>query len=401
MPSFSHSRLGTFETCRLQYKYRYIDRVKVDVEDTVEAFLGSMVHAALEILYSHIRFAKIMTVEELLEEFDGRWRQGWKDSIRIVRDGYGEDNYRRMGEGYLRNYYARHYPFDSGRIIGLETQNYLSLDDEGKYKFHIRIDRLMDMGDGLYEVHDYKTNMSLPSQEDLDSDRQLAMYSLWVRRQFKDFKKVRLVWHFLAFDKEMESFRTADELEDLRRQVLSRIHEIEREETYPPKESALCGWCLYRDICPLWKHEASVESLAEAERIQDSGVNLVDEYVKVKERYDRYQKEGREALDSLKEAVVDFCRKEGVRAITGSEYRISVTENEKVGFPGKNTPERRKLMEILHKAGKMDEVMDLDTTALSRIMQDKNGLWDEELLDKLRIFAEPKMEIRLNVRKKR
>jgi putative RecB family exonuclease len=401
MPSFSHSRIGTFETCRLQYRYRYIDRVKVEVEDTVEAFLGSMVHETLEALYSHVRFSKIMTLEELLEDFDIRWRQRWKDSIRIVREDYSADNYRRMGEGYLRKYYARYYPFDDGRIIGLETQNYLSLDDEGKHKFHIRIDRLMDMGEGLYEVHDYKTNMSLPSQEDLDGDRQLAMYSLWVRRQFKDFKRVRLVWHFLAFDKEMESFRTADELENLRRQVLAKIQEIEKEESYPPRESALCGWCLYRDICPLWKHEAAVEALPEAERNRDSGVGLVDEYVRVKEQFDRQQREGKEALENLKEAVIDFCRREGVRAIAGSEYRISITEAEKVGFPAKNSPERRDLMEILHRAGRLDEVVDLDTSALSRILQDKDGLWEEELLERLRIFVKPRTEIRLNIRKKK
>ena len=401
MPSFSHSRLGTFETCRLQYKYRYIDRVKVEVADTVEAFLGSMVHETLEALYRHVRFAKIMTFEELLGDFDIRWRQGWKDSIRIVREDYSADNYRRMGEGYLRKYHARYYPFDDGRIIGLETQNYLSLDDEGKYKFHIRIDRLMDMGEGLYEVHDYKTNMSLPSQEDLDGDRQLAMYSLWVRRQFKDFKRVRLVWHFLAFDKEMETFRTADELENLRRQVLSKIQEIEKEESYPPSESALCGWCLYRDICPLWRHEAAVEALPEEEWTLDSGVSLVDEYVRVKEQFDRQKREGNRALDNLKEAVIDFCRREGVKAIAGSEYRISITEAEKVGFPAKNTQERRDLMEILHREGRLDEVVDLDTSALSRILQDKDGLWDEELLERLRTFANPRTEIRFNIRKKK
>ena len=65
-----------------------------------------------------------------------------------------------------------------------------------------------DLGNGIYEVHDYKTNNSLPKQQKLDEDRQLAMYSLWVKLNFKDCKKVRLVWHFLAFDKEMDSFRT-------------------------------------------------------------------------------------------------------------------------------------------------------------------------------------------------
>ena len=39
MPSYSHSKIDTFENCKLKYKFRYIDRVEVDLENTVEAFL--------------------------------------------------------------------------------------------------------------------------------------------------------------------------------------------------------------------------------------------------------------------------------------------------------------------------------------------------------------------------
>lgn len=41
MPIYSHSRLGSFENCRLSYKYRYIDRIRKEGEG-VEAFLGSL-----------------------------------------------------------------------------------------------------------------------------------------------------------------------------------------------------------------------------------------------------------------------------------------------------------------------------------------------------------------------
>ncbi|MEE9165180.1 MAG: PD-(D/E)XK nuclease family protein, partial [Nitrospinota bacterium] len=230
MPSFSHSKLGTYETCRLQYKYAYIDRIKVEVEDTVETFLGSRVHDSLEKLYRNKQFEKLMSLKELLEFFNQLWKKKWKDNIIIVRKDYTQENYRKMGERYLTDYYNRHKPFDRGKVISLETKDFLPLNEERSYTFHIRIDRLMDMGEGLYEVHDYKTGLSLPEQEKLDADRQLAMYSLWVRKKFKDFKKVRLVWHYVAFDKEMDSYRTANQLEELRKEVLSKIKEIEKTE---------------------------------------------------------------------------------------------------------------------------------------------------------------------------
>jgi putative RecB family exonuclease len=400
MPSYSHSRISTFETCPLQYKYRYIDRVKVDVENTVEAYLGSQVHKSLEVLYRHIQFAKIISLEELLEDFNKRWEGEWSGGIKIVRGEYSAENYRLMGERYLGDYYKRHHPFDQGRILGLETQDFLSLDDEGRTKYHVRIDRLMDMGDGLYEVNDYKTNMKLPSQEELDGDRQLAMYSLWVRRRFKDFKRVRLVWHFLAFDKELDSHRSADELEALRLDVLSKIRNIETEQAFSPVESVLCDWCLYRAICPLWKHEAAVAALPENEFLGEEGVKLVDEYAGAKEALELFQSESGERLERLKEAILDFCQREGVTSIVGSRHRVTVKEMEQTVFPSKNSPERRQLEDMLRQSGRLEEVSGLDVSALSRILQDEATSWGEDLLEEIRKFARRKRDSRLFLRKR-
>ena len=398
MPSFSHSKLGTYETCRLQYKYAYIDRIKVEVEDTVETFLGSRVHDSLEKLYRDKQFEKLMSLKELLAFFDELWKKKWKDNIIIVRKDYTQENYRKMGERYLADYYNRHKPFDRGKVISLETKDFLPLNEERSYTFHIRIDRLMDMGEGLYEVHDYKTGLSLPEQEKLDADRQLAMYSLWVREKFKDFKKVRLVWHYVAFDKEMDSYRTAKQLEELRKEVLANIKEIEKTEEFPANVSSLCNWCLYRDICPMWKHEVQLDEKNENEYLNDQGLKLVDEYVKIKEEYDEYRMDAEEKLEKLKEVLITFCKKKEVAVIFGSENKITVKEYEYPKFPGKNTKEREELIKNLKKIGKLDEVSDLDVHALGRILKGK--LWDKNELEVLRKFGVKEKGCRLSVSKK-
>ena len=48
MTIYSHSRLSTFEQCALKFKFKYLDKVETDIEQTVEAFLGDFVHRALE-----------------------------------------------------------------------------------------------------------------------------------------------------------------------------------------------------------------------------------------------------------------------------------------------------------------------------------------------------------------
>ena len=398
MPSFSHSRIGSFENCPLQYKFSYIDNIKVEAEDTVETFLGSRVHEALEKLYRDKRFEKLMSLEELLEYYNKLWEENWKDTVIIVKKEYTQENYRKMGERYLTDYYNRHKPFDEGKIIGLETMDLLPLDEGGNYKFHIRIDRLVDMGNGMYEVHDYKTGATLPKQEELDEDRQLAMYSLWVRRRFKDFKKVRLVWHFLAVDKEMDSFRTKKQLEDLRDEVMEQIKKIEAAEEFPANVSWLCDWCLYKSICPMWRHGEELEEKPENEYLDDPGLRLVEEYVRIKEELDEHRREAEEKLDKLREALIAFCEREEVSVVFGSDNKITVKESEYVKLPAKNTKERKELNEVLRGIGKLDAVSELDIHALGRAL--KSGEWSEEELGVLRGFWEMEKSYRLSVSKK-
>jgi putative RecB family exonuclease len=398
MRSFSHSKITAFEDCKLRFKFQYIDRIKVEAEDTIETYLGGMVHQALEKLHRDTRFEKLLTLEELLAYYNKIWEKNWKDSIIIVKKDYTEDNYRKMGERQLTDYYNRHKPFDQGKIIGLETQEYLPIDDEGQYKFHIRIDRLMDMGDGLYEVHDYKTSSSLAKQEDLDKDRQLAMYSQWVRQNFKDFKKVRLVWHYLAFDKEMDAYRTKEELENLRKKVLSQIAEIESTEDFPANVNRFCDWCLYKPICPQWKHEVELEEKSENEYLNDPGLKLVDTYVQLKEKMDTYRKNTEEELEKLREALIAFSEKEGVQVVTGSENKISVKVYETIKLPSKNTKERDELIDTLKKLGRLDEVSGFNAYALAKILEKKE--WNKDEQAQLEKFTRTEKNYRLTISKK-
>lgn len=398
MAAFSISRISAYNACPLQYKFAYIDCLKVEAEDTIETFLGRMVHEALEKLYRDKMHEKLLSLDELLDFFRRSWDEKWEDSIIIVRKEYSADNYRKMGERYLTDYYSRHKPFERGRILGLETKDQLPLDEARRYLFHIRIDRLVDMGEGLYEVHDYKTGGQIPKQEELEADQQLAMYALWVKRRFRDFKKARLVWHYLAFDKEMDSFRTPDRLEKLKEEILARIKEIEAAREFQPVVSYLCDWCLYKSVCPMWRHALQLEAMAENEFLNDSGVKLVDEYAKLRDEYDAFRSEAEEKLEKIKQALIAFCAREGVSVVFGSENKVTVKEQESLRFPAKNTDERRKLVEILKRVGKWGEVADLDVFALNRAL--KNREWEEAFLEELKEFGVVEKSYRLTLAKK-
>ena len=115
----------------------------------------------------------------------------------------------KFSDNVIKGYFDK-YKDDKMTILGLETQDKLNLSD-GNF-WHVRIDKLGCDDKGNYYVMDYKTNARMKDQEEADEDRQLAMYSFWVKDKFKDAKSVKLVWHMLAFNKEVVSERTEKQL---------------------------------------------------------------------------------------------------------------------------------------------------------------------------------------------
>jgi putative RecB family exonuclease len=117
------------------------------------------------------------------------------------------------------------------------------------YRVRGVIDRLARARDGAIEIHDYKTSRRLPSQRQLDADRQLALYQLAVA-EAHPHAPIRLVWHYLCFGATRVSTRSEEQLAALRRSTAGLIERIEGEERFAPRPGPLCAWCEYRQLCP-------------------------------------------------------------------------------------------------------------------------------------------------------
>ena len=250
MPIFSHSRLSTFEQCKLKYKFRYIDNIIPDIEKTIESHLGSVVHSVLEWLYNQVKKGRVPTIDEVIVKYSEIWKEEYEEEILIVKKQMTVADYFNKGIQFLIDYYMRYKPFDDN-TIEVEKEIIFDLDENGEYKIRGFIDRLVyNLDTEEYEVHDYKTSNNLPRQEFLDKDRQLALYSIAIKEMFGDEKKVILVWHYLSFNKKLHSKRTDEQLKQLKQETLQLIKEIGLTMEFPHKKSALCNWCEYKQICP-------------------------------------------------------------------------------------------------------------------------------------------------------
>lgn len=258
MPSYSHSRLETYQNCPRQYKLQYIDKPDVPEYESIEAFMGSRVHDTLEKLHKDLILSRLNTAAELEKYYQWAWDKEWSEAVKVVRRGFTKKHYFDTGVEAVRKYYRRYHPFNQSTTLA--TEQLVTFELEG-YSLRGFIDRLAHNGKGLYEIHDYKAGGRLPGQEHFEQDRQLALYEIGVRKLYLDVRQVKLVWHYVVFDQEFTSSRTPAQLKDLTKQVVSPIKTIEKDEQFKPNESPLCGWCPYPDFCPAKGHELKVEAL--------------------------------------------------------------------------------------------------------------------------------------------
>ena len=351
MATYSHSKINTFETCPYQYKLHYIDKIKPETSTTIEAFMGDMVHQTLEKLYKDKKFKKIVSKATLIKFYKDLWDKEYSDDILIAKEDEGlkADNYKKMGIKFIEDYYNRMKPFDQITILGLETQDRLTLPDGNSW--HVRIDKLGCDKEGNYYVCDYKTNARMKMQEDADEDRQLAMYSIWVKDKFRDAKSVKLVWHMLAFDKDAVSERTDEQLKALQEDVMESIQKIEeatKEDDFPTNTTKLCDYCGYKSQCPSFKHLAQIEDLPKKEFKDDDGVKLVDEFAEVKKQLAELESK----QDELKANLIEFAKQKDVDVVYGSNMKASIKEFDKIVLP----EEKEELIQLMKDKGLWDEL---------------------------------------------
>ncbi|OGS01627.1 MAG: hypothetical protein A2V88_14410 [Elusimicrobia bacterium RBG_16_66_12] len=380
---FSPSKLDVYKNCPRRYQYRYVDGISRR-RKTPETTLGTAVHSAFEELYTLVTGGRTPSLAEVSVVFDKAFDEGWDESVQLKDKRFTRDDWRKVGHDCVRLYYSAHSPFTSDRTVAVEKRVGFPLPVEGReYRIEGFVDRLSLASDGVFEIHDYKTSKSLPSQEYVDSDWQLALYELAVRREWPDAKDVRLKWHYVRHGKTMVSVRDEAARERLRSAAAALVAEIKHDHAFEPRQGPLCDWCEYKDLCPLFSHPEKVAAMTAPERRKDDGVKLVDALAELEEKRRRLKDELK-ALDREKEdldgRLADWAQAAAVSVVEGSQAQASVTVKDEIHLPTK-THESEKHAELEAEARRSPlwgDVSRLDPHALLDGVRAKR--WSAELL---------------------
>lgn len=324
----SYSSLDTFKTCPLKYKFQDIDKIRVP--KNMEMVFGACVHSALKFMFE--RTPLYPTLDQVVDFFRNIWDQS-KIAINSSASEEDKDVFYKEGILILEKFYKYNQPWNFN-VVDLESRFETTLEDEKTGETHILagiIDRV-DKNEDLYEIIDYKTAKRMLAQQNLDNDFQMSIYHMGITKRWPhlDPKKIKLSLYFLKHGEKISTSRTSEQLEETKKNILGIINDIQarikNNYDFPPTPSALCDWCGYRQMCPMWKHLYSRQYSAISS--QKDLEPVIKEYFDLKAQNDKND----ERLDELKAIVYGFMDKQKVERVFGAEGYLTRKTQERISY---------------------------------------------------------------------
>jgi DNA helicase II / ATP-dependent DNA helicase PcrA len=233
--SLSASDLDLYLTCPLKYKFARV--FGIPQEPTINQRFGILIHNVLE------RFHKEEDADgdglaRLMALFEAGWR----------RSGFGSSDdelqFRDRAREAMRLYSERERESE-GVPVWLERKFDIKI---GEHHVRGRVDRVDRLPGGDHELIDYKTG-ERKSEDDLESDLQLALYRLAAREAWEVEASVGSYYYVLDGEKVAAPVRS-DDAERVERTVLQVGEGVLGQDFEPRPSPKVCGWCDYRLVCP-------------------------------------------------------------------------------------------------------------------------------------------------------
>ena len=124
---------------------------------------------------------------------------------------------------------------------------------------------------------------------------------------------------------------------------------------------------------------------------------LVNRYAELQNKKKQIKLDLYAEIEKLEEAIIHYAEKESIDVVFGSNNKIKIKTSQRYSCPSKHSREREQLEQILREHGKWDEVAQLDTTVINKIIQEKK--WDSEIIDALEEYVKLEQSKRLYLSK--
>jgi len=236
----SFSQIETFDTCPLQYRYKFIQRIPVSPQ--AAASFGDSIHKTLKDFYEAIKLEKKVSKEKLFSLLESNWSsQGYASRAH-------EEKMKKLGREMLSGFYDQ----TDQKLVPRDLEKAFTLKIGPQLKIGGKMDRV-DEKEGKLEIIDYKTGRVFTEKE-IDDSLQMTVYALAATDKGLYAKKpeeVVLTFYFLETMEKKSTQRSAEQLKQAKEDLLRKAREISESE-FKPRPGNWCDFCDFRLICEAW-----------------------------------------------------------------------------------------------------------------------------------------------------
>lgn len=213
----SFSMLNVIETCYRQYKFQYVDKVKLEDSNNIYTFLGTLAHSLIEKLYKD-EITKDEAIKKWLESIENnpyyflKYTRCENPSTRedmFNKNELYKNNYNSNMLHYFENFTKMDYvSFFQERKIYFELGELFKSPMFNNYIFNGIIDFIGVNKDGSLDIVDYKTSTIYKGYKLELHSFQLILYALALEKM--GYKINRIGWNFLKYVRKITRFKNGN-----------------------------------------------------------------------------------------------------------------------------------------------------------------------------------------------
>lgn len=224
---YSYSKISTFKSCPLKFKFQYIDKIPGKM-DTAALIKGRTIHYLIE--NSHLNE----------NDYSEEMKQNIKDYPEAleIKKNFEQSE---LGIKYLKNIDK---PATNEYKIGLS--NLLEASEYSKDSLFNGIIDYICVKSGILYLCDFKSGKCRDVRY-MDYN-QLLFYAIYFFQKYK-IKKIIISFIYVEHNLENDLELNIEYLDNYKRELLTNICQIENCIDFKPKTSALCDYCSFQEIC--------------------------------------------------------------------------------------------------------------------------------------------------------
>lgn len=244
----SYSQIEAFETCPLQYKYRYI--LRIPTSPSAATSFGETIHETMRDFYQRAIAGQKPAKEDLLNILAENWSPlGYPSKAH-------EEKYRKEGLKILSGFFDNAYDPEN---LPAALEQVFSIKISPALKVGGRIDRI-DKTKGGIEIIDYKTGKS-PTKKNVAKDLQMTLYAMaaidgtltymGILPKTPRPEEVKISFYFFDNQEKISTVRKSEDFAVVKKELIKKAEEVSKSD-FSPTPGKYCDFCEFKLICEAW-----------------------------------------------------------------------------------------------------------------------------------------------------